>query len=302
MTGINKVANRNKIKDSRGTIVFRYVSAFIVALASAVCVIPFLMILSGSFSENSRIVVDGYSIFPQGFTLDAYKAALDSLGNRIFTSYGVTICVTAAGTALGTVLTAMGGYVLSRPDFKHRNKFALFIYFTSLFSGGMIPSYLVIANVLHLNHMLWAVILPGLLSPFNIFLFRNYVKGIPDSLMESARIDGAGDFKIFYVIVLPLSKPVVATIALFLGLGYWNNWYSYSLYLVADQEKWGLQFLLYRLLQRVSDVAPAEAVTAIPSETIKMATAMLATGPILLLYPFVQRYFVGGITIGGVKG
>ncbi|RCX21558.1 putative aldouronate transport system permease protein [Fontibacillus phaseoli] len=294
----------NKIRVDQSTKIFNIVSVLMVLFFVIICVLPFILILSGSFSSESAIAVNGYSFLPQHFTLDAYSVVFTTLGGTIGNAYLVTIYVTLTGTALGLIVTSMSGYVLSRPDFKHRNKAAFFIYFTTLFSGGLIPSYLVNVNVLHLDHSLMAIILPGLMSPFFIFLYRNYVKGIPDSLMESARIDGAGDFRIYWQIVIPLCKPVSATIGLFLALSYWNNWFGYSLYLVADKDKWGLQYLLYRMLSRVTDAVRDSQIIVdqLPTETMKLATAMLVTGPVILFYPFAQRFFVSGLTIGGVKG
>lgn len=277
--------------------------AFIVLIAVA-CVIPFIFIVSGSLSSEAKIAVNGYSLLPQDFTLDAYKAVLN-MGQSIPRAYLVTIFITIVGTGLGLLTVSMSGYVLSRPDFKHRNKAAFFIYFTTLFSGGMISSYLVNVNILHLNNKIWVLILPAIMNPFNIFLFRNFVKSIPNSLVESARIDGAGDFKIFYSIIMPLSKPALATIGLFLALGYWNEWFRCNLY-IKNPDLYTLQYLLYSMLANMEamlrDQSTFDASVKIPSETMKLATAVMAAGPVLLFYPFVQKYFVGGLTIGGVKG
>lgn len=294
----------NTIRMDAGTRVFDISAILIVSLAAIFCVLPFLLMLSGSFSSESEVILKGYSLWPQVFTLDAYRIVFSTLGGTIVNAYLVTIYVTVTGTMLGLLTTSMSGYILSRPDFKHRDKVAFFVYFTTLFSGGMIPTYLVVANVLQLNHSLWAIILPGLMTPFNVFLFRNFIKGIPNSLVESARIDGAGDFRIYWQLIVPLSKPAMATIGLFLSLGYWNNWFGYSLYLISDKDKWGLQYLLYRMLSRVTDAVRDSQVIVeqLPSETMKLATAMLATGPVLLFYPFAQRYFVSGLVMGSVKG
>ncbi|WP_245864652.1 carbohydrate ABC transporter permease [Paenibacillus donghaensis] len=296
---------KTKIKRDMGVRVFDFFSIIILSLAALICVIPFIFMLSGSLSSESEVVRNGYSLLPQGFTFEAYRVVFNSLGSTIGRAYLVTMYVTAVGTVLGLLITSMSGYVLSRPDFKHRNKVAFFVYFTTLFSGGMIPTYMVVANVLNLNHSLWAIILPGLLSPFNVFLFRNFIKGIPEALMESSRIDGAGDFRIYWQITLPLTKPAIATIGLFTALAYWNNWFNYSLYLITDKDKWGLQYLLYRMLARVSDAVRDSQIVMVqqmPSETMKLATALLVTGPVLLFYPFAQRYFVSGLVVGSVKG
>lgn len=284
--------------------IFNILSIMFIVLIAFWCVVPFIFILSGSFSTESEIVVKGYSLLPRGFTLDAYKSVF-KMGASIPRAYLVTIYITVAGTTLGLLTTAMSGYVLSRPDFKHRNKAAFFVYFTTLFAGGMIPSYLVNVKMLHLNNSLWVLILPAIMNPFNIFLFRNFVKNIPDSLVESAKIDGAGDFKVFLSIIMPLSKPALATVGLFLALSYWNEWFRVNLY-IKDTNLYTLQYLLYSMLANMEamlrEKGLADGIRQLPSETMKLATAMLATGPVLLFYPFVQRYFVGGLTIGSVKG
>lgn len=294
----------NAIRQDKSAIVFNVIAVIVVLFFAVICVLPFIFMLSGSFSSESEIAVNGYSLLPRDFSLQAYEVVFSTLGGTIGRAYMVTIYVTVLGTLLGLLFTSMSGYVLSRPDFKHRDKAAFFIYFTTLFSGGLIPSYLVNANMLQLNHSLWAIILPGLMTPFYILLFRNFIKGIPNSLVESARIDGAGDFRVYWQIILPLLKPAMATIGLFLALSYWNNWFGYSLYLTTDKDKWGLQYLLYRMLARVTDAVRDSQVIIeqMPTETMKLATAMLATGPVLLFYPYAQRYFVSGLVVGGVKG
>ncbi len=296
--------NRAHIRHGLKAVLFQGISMTVITILAAACVIPFLLILAGSFSSESAIAVNGYSLFPQEFTLDAYQSIFH-MGNSIPQAYLVTICITIAGTAIGLITTSMSGYVLSRPDFKNRNKFAFFIYFTTLFSAGMIPSYLVNVNILHLNNNIWVLIFPAVMSPFNIFLFRNFVKSIPHDLVESARIDGAGDFKIYYKVVMPLAKPAVATIGLFLALSYWNEWFRCNLY-IKNTDLYTLQYFLQSMMANLSAMMSekglVDSVASLPSETMKLATAIIATGPVLLFYPFVQRYFVGGLTVGGVKG
>jgi putative aldouronate transport system permease protein len=292
------------IKHSFTDKLFQIVAMTLITLITIACVVPFLLILSGSFSSESAIAVNGYSILPQDFTLNAYKTVL-RLGNKIPKAYLVTIFITLIGTSLGLLTTSMSGFVLSRQDFKYRNVAAFFIYFTTLFSAGMIPAYLVNVNILHLNNNILVLILPSIMNPFNIFLFRNFLKSVPDALMESARIDGAGDFTIYYRVMMPLAKPAIATIGLFLALGYWNEWYRCNLY-IKDADMYTLQYLLYNMLQNVEKMFSEQGLATpglqMPSETMKLATAMLATGPVLIFYPFVQKYFTGGLIVGGVKG
>ncbi len=292
------------IKHSFTDKLFQIVAMTLITLITLACVVPFLLILSGSFSSESAIAVNGYSILPQDFTLNAYKTVL-RLGNKIPKAYLVTIFITLVGTSLGLLTTSMSGFVLSRQDFKYRNVAAFFIYFTTLFSAGMIPAYLVNVNILHLNNNILVLILPSIMNPFNIFLFRNFLKSVPDALMESARIDGAGDFTIYHRVMMPLAKPAIATIGLFLALGYWNEWYRCNLY-IKDADMYTLQYLLYNMLQNVEKMFSEQGLATpglqMPSETMKLATAMLATGPVLIFYPFVQKYFTGGLIVGGVKG
>lgn len=292
------------IKHGWKAALFKGISMLVIVLLALICVIPFIMILAGSFSSESAIAVNGYSLLPQDFTLEAYEAVFH-MGNSIPQAYLVTMFITVVGTAIGLITTSMSGYVLSRQDFKHRNKFAFFIYFTTLFSAGMIPSYLVNVNILHLNNNIWVLILPAVMNPFNIFLFRNFVKSIPNDLVESARIDGAGDFIIYYKVIMPLAKPAVATIGLFLALSYWNEWFRCNLY-IKNTELYTLQYFLQSMMANLSAMMSekglVDTLATLPSETMKLATAIIATGPVLLFYPFVQRYFVGGLTVGGVKG
>jgi putative aldouronate transport system permease protein len=221
-------------------------------------------------------------------------------------AYSVTIFITIVGTAGGLLIMSMAGYVLSRNDFKYRNVISFFIYFTTLFSGGLVPSYILMVNYLGLKDNVLAMILPGMVSAWSIFLMRNFMKSIPDSLYESAAIDGAGDFKIYLKIFMPLATPSLATIGLFLALGYWNEWYNAMLY-IQSQVKFPLQFFLQKIVtqanvQLLIQQGAVVNTSDLPSESIKMATAVMAIGPIILLYPFVQKYFVSGLTIGAVKG
>ncbi|MGN6711225.1 carbohydrate ABC transporter permease [Anaerocolumna jejuensis] len=299
-TSMHTVHIKHSFKDK----LFQFWAIAVIALIAVICVVPFIFILSGSFSSESAIAVNGFSLLPQDFTLNAYKTVL-RFGNKIPRAYLVTIFITIMGTSLGMLTTSMSGFVLSRQDFKYRNTAAFFIYFTTLFSAGMIPAYLVNVNILHLNNNILVLILPSIMNPFNIFLFRNFLKSIPDALMESARIDGAGDFTVYWRVMMPLAKPAIATIGLFLALGYWNEWYRCNLY-IKDQNMYTLQYLLYNMLQNVEKMFSEQGLSTpgiqLPSQTMKLATAMLATGPVLIFYPFVQKYFTGGLIVGGVKG
>lgn len=293
---------KNKISEP-GKGAFNVIAYAVLILLLVICTVPFIMIVSGSFSSNTAIMLNGYSLFPQDFSLDGYRAIF-RYPEVIGRSYLVTIAITVIGTALGLCVMTMAGYALQRQDMRYRNQITFIIYFTTLFSGGMVPWYMVVTG-LGLKNTIWAMILPTCASSFHILLIRNYVRGIPASLVESAKIDGAGEFYIFLRIIVPLSAPILATVGLFLGLQYWNSWYTASLF-VKESTLWPLQFRLYKML--TDQMALLQGTTSafknmvIPTETLKLATAVVSTGPILLLYPFLQKYFVRGITIGAVKG
>lgn len=221
-------------------------------------------------------------------------------------AYGVSIFITLVGTAIGLLLTTMTAYVISRKDFKYRNALSFFFYFTTLFNGGMVCSYIFYIQYLHLKDSYLALILPGVFNAFYLLIMRTFVSAIPTALIESAKIDGAGEFKTFFSIILPLLKSGMATIGLFLALGYWNDWYNAMLYMNSET-KYPLQYMLYALMQKTQAMSQMASSANIPlqdmpSNSLKLAMAVVATGPIILVYPFVQKYFVKGVTIGSVKG
>lgn len=283
--------------------IFNVIAYVIISITVILSLVPFIMVISGSFSENSQIIRYGYSIFPRGFSLDGYRIIFH-FPLEIGRAYFVSIFVTACGTLIGLLVTTMAGYALQCRDLRYGPAIAFFIYFTMLFSGGVVPWYMVIVS-LGLKETLWSLILPMTGNAFYILMTRNFMREIPSALVESAKIDGAGDFLVFRKIMIPLSKPVIATVGLFLALAYWNDWYHASLF-VKDQKMWPLQYRLYKILSAQSSISQAGAenlpVTSIPTEAMKLANAVVATGPIVLLYPFLQKYFVQGITIGAVKG
>ena len=282
--------------------VFFYI---IVAIFALICLFPFTLMVTSSFMNEKEILTEGFKLIPDEWSFSAYEF-LFRTPKKLVDAYGVTIFTAVVGTLMGLLCMSMAGYVLCRKDFRYRNQISFFIYFTTLFSGGLIPSYLLMVNGLHLKDSIWAMILPAIMSPWSIFLMRNFMKSVPDSLYESASIDGAGDFRIFWQIFLPLAKPALATVGLFLVLGYWNQWYSAMLY-IESPEKYPLQYFLQKIINQANiTLLIQQGITIntqdMPSESIKMATAVVATGPIILVYPFVQKYFVSGMTVGAVKG
>lgn len=295
----------NQIRPDHGTAVFQTVGYTLMTLVTLTCLVPFWLMLTGSFSDEADIIVNGFTLWPRVFSTYAYRSIFAS-GSKILTAYRNTIFITAVGGSASILLTSMAGYVLQRQDFPYRNGLSFFVYFTTLFSGGLVPWYILIIN-LGLKNSVWALILPALLSPWHIMLMRSFIRSIPFSIIESAKIDGASDFDIYLRIVLPLSKAGLAAVGLFIALKYWNDWYLANLFM-KDENGYPLQFLLYQMLSSAEFLKSAAAANVdvssvqAPAETMKLATAMVVTGPILLLYPFVQRYFVKGITIGAVKG
>ncbi|MEK3792112.1 carbohydrate ABC transporter permease [Paenibacillus sp. FSL R7-0204] len=287
-------------------LVVQWIGYLFIGLFALCCLLPFLLVLGTSFTSESAIKLSGFNFWPKEFSLFAYKIVFENPG-LIIGSYIVTIVITIVGTAIGLLLVAMTGYALQRPDFMYRNKISFFIYFTTLFSGGLVPFYLLITQYLHLKDNYLAVLLPGLLTPFLIIMMKSFVRSIPHAITESAKIDGAGDFTIFLRLILPMTTPALATIGLFIALGYWNEWYNSMLFLSPDMKYRTLQLFLYNVITSADYVRNSAAASNVqlrdmPLESMKMATAVVATGPVILFYPFVQRYFIKGITVGAVKG
>ncbi len=294
-----------KVKLGVSDIVVRSIGYILVTFYALCCIFPFLIIVSSSFTSETVIRLEGVQLIPKDVTLEAYEMVCK--GGQIWYSYLLTIILTVVGTAIGLWCIAMAGYALQRKDFPFRNVISFYVYFTSLFQAGLAPYYLLMVQTYHLKDSYFAILLPLLMSPWLIILMKNFVKSIPHEITESGKIDGAGDFKIFVSLILPMLKPALATIGLFLALGYWNEWYQSSLFLSSKTKIIPLQFNLYRVVNETQSLKNSIAgqfvsVADLPTESLKMATACLATGPIILLYPFVQKYFIGGITVGAVKG
>jgi len=294
-----------KIKLSTSSKVFYVVCYSVISLIALSCLIPFIVLISGSFTSEQYIRFHGYSILPKDFSTQAYQIIFKN-PMTILHAYGVSIFITLIGTAMGLLLITMTAYVISRKDFKYRNVLSFFFYFTTLFNGGMVSTYIYYIQYLHLKDSLLALILPGVFNVFYLLIMRSFVSVIPTALIESAKIDGAGEYRIFFQIIWPLLKPGMATVALFLALGYWNDWYNAMLYINSDS-KYPLQYMLYNMLQKTQALAQIAGqagiqVADLPSSSLKLAMAVVATGPIILVYPFVQKFFVKGITIGSVKG
>lgn len=271
------------------------------------CIVPFVLLVMSSFTSESALMQNGYSLFPKEFSLEAYKYLIQK-GTTILRGYGITILVTVVGTLISVTITTLLAYPLSRPELPHRNVFSFIVFFTMLFNGGLVPTYIMYTQVFHIKNTIWALVVPALLmNAFYVIMMRSFfTANIPDSLIEAARIDGAGELRILAQIVLPLSKPMMATLALMIGLGYWNDWLN-GLYYLTDTRYFSIQNILNRMIADVQFLASASSVTSgisanLPSVGIRMAIAVIGVLPILIIYPFFQKAFVKGIVIGGVKG
>lgn len=306
MNNIKKYS-RPTIRDERS---FHNISIFIMVILALYCIAPFFLMLSVSLSTEKALSSGGYSFWPKELSGYAY----DYLWTKRFTigrSYGLTILVTVVGTLSNLLLTSLFAYPLSRKDFKARNVFAFILFFSLMFNGGLTASYIIWTRVFGIKNTLWAYILPGaLMGGMNVLMVRNFFNAnVPYSIVEAAQIDGASVFRIYWRIMLPLSKPVLTTVGLFAALGYWNNWTN-GLYYITDNKLYTIQVYLKKLMDSIqflksSDVAAesaALAYKALPTESARMAIAIIAIVPILLVYPFIQKELVKGLVIGGVKG
>ncbi len=304
MTKANKIPHKPV---SRDRVIFDILSRVILVVLSACCLLPFLLVLSGSFSDQTSILTHGYQLIPEHFSLDAYKT-LFKIPEELLRAYGVTIFVTVTGTFLGLFFTSMAAYVLASSTFRYRYQMSFFFYFTSIFGGGLVPWYIFNTKYLHFHNSVIALILPILINVTYLLILKSYMSGIPEALYESARLDGAGDFTIYWRVAMPLCKAGLATVGLFIALNYWNDWYDAMLFLDEGRsDLYPLQYYLNNILTKAQAIAAAAArsglpMSDVPSEPMKLAMTVVATGPIILLYPFLQKYFVKGVTIGAVKG
>lgn len=289
---------------SVGSKVAIYVFLGIICL---ICVIPIITVVSISFSSDLAIAKEGYGILPKDFTLDAYKYVFKDAA-AIFRSYGVTIVVTVMGLVLGLLFNSMIAYVLSRRDYAYRKQLTVFLIIPMVLNGGLVPTYIWLTKYLHLKNTIWAMLLPLLIVPWFIILLRTFFAEIPSSLVEAATVDGAGEMTIFFKVVLPLAKPALATVGMFITLNYWNDWFQPLMY-IDERELYNLQYRLYILMRDVQEMLKNAAISGMgmsiadmPTESMRMAMCVIAAGPMLVVFQFFQKYFVKGLTVGGVKG
>ncbi len=294
------------IETRRSKILYSSLANFLLILTTFLCVIPFIIVISASFSTEQLIIDNGYGILPKGFTTDAYKVVFSN-GKQLMRAYGTTIITTAAGAVLSTLITALAAYPLTRRDYKIKKYVNFYFYFTMIFSGGAISSYLWTTQGLHLKNNILVLILPILVSAWNIFLMRTYMSKIPSELIEAAKIDGSSEYKTFFKIIIPMSTVGLATIFIMTALSYWNQWYACLMYL-SDDKYMTLQYYLQRIMNNIDTIKKSQNllvsfdIASMPSETARMAMCVAAAGPMVFVFAFFQKYFVGGIALGSVKG
>lgn len=288
-------------------IIFQIILIAIFAILCALTIFPFLLLVSVSISSAEAVAKFGYQLIPQQISWDAYIFVFEN-PQTILRAYGVTFIVSLLFMVFGVLLMAMVAYPLSRSKLKGKNAINFYIYFTMLFGGGLIPTYLLVASTLHLNNTIWVYVVPHMISPWYVFMMRTFFKGIPGEIIESATVDGASEYTIFVKMILPLSKPVLATVALMMFLGKWNDWNTALIY-ISDANLYSLQYLLQKILRELDMIAQMQQAgmgsvdaAKIPGETMRMAMAVVAAGPALVVFPFFQKYFVKGLTVGAVKG
>ena len=288
---------------------FNRAATVILSVLVIIALLPIVLIVIASFTDETALVRDGYSFFPAALSTDAYYYMVKQ-GAVIMRAYGVYFLVTTVGTLGSVVLTTMLAYPMSRKSFKYANVLSFFVFFTMLFNGGIVPSYIMWTRFFHIKNTLWALLIPNyLVTAFNVILVKNfYANNVPDALVEAAQIDGASELQIFYKIMFPLARPVVATVSLFTGLCYWNDWTN-GLYYVDNEKYYSIQLLLIKIMNNIQGLKANSSAAMLgtgavelPGTSVRMAMAFIGILPILLIYPFVQKYLVEGVVIGAVKG
>ena len=269
-------------------------------------VFPFWLLVSASLSNSAVLAVKGYQVWPSPVDFSSYAYVFKN-PDRILRAYGVTASFSVICMVMSVMLMSMVAYTLSRENLRGRGAINFYLYFTMLFNGGLVPTYIIVAKILHLNNTLWVYILPNLINPWYVFMIRTFFRGIPGEIVESATIDGASEYRIFAQMILPLSKPVLATVSLFVFLNSWNDWNTALIY-ITNEKLYSLQYLLQSIMENINQLKQNQMAASmsnmkdIPAETVRMAMAIVAAGPALLVFPFFQKYFVKGLTVGSVKG
>lgn len=278
---------------------------FFFMLISAAMLIPFILVISISITDERSLMEYGYLLIPKEISFEAYKLILTSPA-QLLRAYGVTVFVTVVGTTFGLILTCLIAYAMSRKDYRYRRATTLYVLVTMLFTPGLVPVYIVVTQYLHLKDTIWALIAPYLLSPFFVLIMKGFLEKLPGEIIESAKIDGASELRIIGYIVLPLSKPALATVGLFIAFLYWNDWWL-GLLFVDNPNLVPLQLLLYRTMNTIEFLSNNMTnmdmgLNEFPSQSARMALAVLAVGPMMVIFPFFQRFFIKGLTVGSLKG
>lgn len=302
LEGLAKFNRVSKPMNALFTIIFIF--------AAFCCVIPLVLVIILSFTDKTSVATLGYSFFPNKLTLEAYKTLWDTK-ESIGTAFLISVLITVVGTVIGLFLNAAMGYVLSRRAFKLRKLYTMIVFIPMVFNGGMVANFLVVTQFLHIGDTIWSLILPLACSSFYVIILRTFfTTTVPDSLIESGKIDGASQLRIFFQIVLPISLPALATIGLFLSFAYWNDWFQALMY-IENQDLYPLQFVLINIERNIDflinnadrmGISAVEYALKIPQDGVKMALVVIAVVPIACSYPFFQKYFVSGLTVGAVKG
>lgn len=288
---------------------FNRVATIVLTILVVIAMLPIVLITIASFSSETALIKNGYSYFPEQWSLDAYYYMIKQ-GMVIVRSYGVSFFVTFVGTGISVLITTMLAYPMSRKSFKYKNALAFFVFFTMLFNGGIVPSYIMWTQFFHIKDTIWALMVPNyLVTAFNVILVKNYYQNsIPDSLVEAAQLDGASELRIFFKVMLPLAKPTIATIGLFTGITYWNDWTN-GLYYINNEKLYSIQQLLMKIMNNIQALRSnsnaallGTGSVELPGTSIRMAMVVIGILPILLIYPFVQKYLVKGVVVGAVKG
>ena len=278
----------------------------IFAILCLLIIFPFWLLVSASLSDSATLAAKGYQILLNPVDFSAYLYVFKN-PQQILRAYGVTAVFSVATMLLGVLLMSMIAYTLSRDCLKGKSVINFYLYFTMLFGGGLVPTYIVTAKLLHLNNTIWVYILPALINPWYVFMIRTFFRGIPGEIIESATIDGASEYRILFQMIIPLSKPVLATVALFTFLAGWNDWYTALIY-ITDERLYSLQYLLQAIMENINQLRQNQAAANmsglkdIPAETVRMAMAIVVAGPALVVFPFFQKYFVKGLVVGSIKG
>jgi putative aldouronate transport system permease protein len=290
---------------------FQLLCNSVVGLMTIITLVPIILLVSSSFTSQDALLQNGYSFWAEEWSIEGYDYVF-STGGQITRAYGISVFITAVGTIASLIMTTMLAYGLSKKQLPFRGLLTFFIVFTMLFNGGLVPTYLMYTGTFQIKNTIWALLIPNLLlNAYNVMLCKSYfVTSVPGEILEAARIDGAGEFKTFYTVALPMAKPIIATIGMFVGIGYWNDWYNGYIYLTTRTDLFSIQNLLNRMMQNIQFLSQnatglnqaSQGLAAIPTASVRMAMAVLGVLPVVIIYPFIQNNFVKGITLGGVKG